>query len=129
MVITIIRSSHTHTTATHGNHTNPSCGKSVPAPPSQNYFLKFPPLLNIIKTACTQPTQTAKTYADSGLTMKVDRRPAANSVVPQLAVTCKIEAECYYQTFVQVDSEVLRNRQLRQHTEPLAVTLKIKPHK
>jgi hypothetical protein len=38
-----------------------------------------------------------------------------NSVLPQLAVTCKIEAECYYQTFVQVDSEVLRNRQLRQH--------------
>jgi hypothetical protein len=38
-----------------------------------------------------------------------------NSVLPQLAVTCKIEAECSYQTFVQVDSEVLRNRQLRQH--------------
>ena len=27
-------------------------------------------------------------------------------------VTCKLEAECSYQTFVQVDSEVLRNRQL-----------------
>jgi hypothetical protein len=40
-----------------------------------------------------------------------------NSVLPQLAVTCKIEAECYYQTFVQVDSEVLRNRQLRQHAK------------
>ena len=38
-----------------------------------------------------------------------------NSVLPQLAVTCKIEAECYYQTFVLLDSEVLRNRQLRQH--------------
>jgi hypothetical protein len=38
-----------------------------------------------------------------------------NSVLPQLAVTCKIEAECSYQTFVQVDSEVLRYRQLRQH--------------
>jgi hypothetical protein len=37
-----------------------------------------------------------------------------NSVLPQLAVTCKIEAKCYYQTFVQVESEVLRNRQLRQ---------------
>jgi hypothetical protein len=43
--------------------------------------------------------------------------PAGNSVLPQLAVTCKIEAECYYQTFVQVDSEVLRNRQLRQHAK------------
>ena len=41
----------------------------------------------------------------------------ANSVLPQLAVTCKIEAECSYQTFVQVDSEVLRNRQLRQHAK------------
>ena len=41
----------------------------------------------------------------------------ANSVLPQLAVTCKIEAECSYQTFVQVDNEVLRNRQLRQHAK------------
>ena len=40
-----------------------------------------------------------------------------NSVLPQLAVTCKIEAECSYQTFVQVDNEVLRNRQLRQHAK------------
>jgi hypothetical protein len=38
-----------------------------------------------------------------------------NSVLPQLAVTCKIEAECSYQAFVLSDSEVLRNRQLRQH--------------
>lgn len=42
---------------------------------------------------------------------------AANIVLPQLAVTCKIEAECIYQTFVQVDSEMLRNRQLRQHAK------------
>jgi len=38
-----------------------------------------------------------------------------NSVLPQLAVTCKIEAECSYQTFVLGDNVVLRNRQLRQH--------------
>jgi hypothetical protein len=37
-----------------------------------------------------------------------------NSVLPQLAVMCKIEAGCIYQTFVQADSEVLRNRQLQQ---------------
>lgn len=36
-----------------------------------------------------------------------------NSVLPQLAVTCKIEAECNYQTFVPGDSEVLRMRPLR----------------
>lgn len=40
---------------------------------------------------------------------------AGNSVLPQLAVSCNIEAKCYYQTFVQVDSEILRNRQLRHH--------------
>ncbi|HBI02342.1 MAG TPA: hypothetical protein DDY18_12050 [Flavobacterium sp.] len=44
-------------------------------------------------------------------------RTTANSVLPQLAVKCRIEAECYYQTFVQVDSVVLRNRQLRQHAK------------
>lgn len=52
--------------------------------------------------------------------MTTDRTPAGNSVLPQLAVTCKIEAECSYQTFVQVDSEVLRNRQLRQHAKRYA---------
>jgi len=36
-----------------------------------------------------------------------DRKAAHNSVLPQLAVTCKIEAECSYQNFVQFDSEVL----------------------
>lgn len=49
--------------------------------------------------------------------MTMDRRPAYNSVLPQLAVTCKIEADCSYKTFGQVDSEVLRNRQLRQHAK------------
>jgi len=42
---------------------------------------------------------------------------ATNSVLPQLAVTCKIEAECSYQTFLHADSAVLRNRQLRQHAK------------
>jgi hypothetical protein len=50
-----------------------------------------------------------------------DRRAACNSVLPQLAVTSKIEAECSYQTFVQVDSVVLRNRQLRQHAKRYAI--------
>jgi hypothetical protein len=116
------RSSHTHTTAAQGNRTNPSCGKSVPAQRRKNYFLKFPPLLKIFKPAThsrhkSSWTETAKTYTDKGLTITEDRRPAYNSVLPQLAVTCKIEAECYYQTFVLGDSEVLRNRQLRQHAK------------
>jgi hypothetical protein len=44
-----------------------------------------------------------------------EKQRTANSVLPQLAVTCKTEAEYYDQTFVLGDSEVLRNRQLRQH--------------
>lgn len=43
-----------------------------------------------------------------------------NSVLPQLALTCVIGTECSYQTFVQVDNEVLRNRQLRQHANRCA---------
>ena len=60
-------------------------------------------------------TMTRKLNTDNGLQRRADRTPAANSVLPQLAVTCKIETECSYQTFVQVASEALRNRQLRQH--------------
>ena len=69
------------------------------------------------KYATAQPdtTRTVKFNKDNGLKGRSDRTPAGNSVLPQLAVTCKIEAECSYQTFVLVDSEVLRNRQLRQH--------------
>jgi hypothetical protein len=44
-----------------------------------------------------------------------EKRAAGNSVLPQLAVTCKLGALCFYSSLVQVDSEVLRNRQLRQH--------------
>jgi hypothetical protein len=43
------------------------------------------------------------------------RTAATNIVLPQLALMCKIEAKCSYQTLVLVDSEVPRNRQLRQH--------------
>lgn len=57
-------------------------------------------------------TNTSKIYTESDLTSKEGRRPLYNSVLPQLAVKCKIETECYYQTFVQVDGEVLRDRQL-----------------
>ena len=87
-------------------------------------FLKNFPTIQKNKKRHAQPdidrqknkqTITLKPNTDNGLQRRADRTPAANSVLPQLAVTCKIEAECSYQTFVQVDSEVLRNRQLRQH--------------
>jgi hypothetical protein len=49
-------------------------------------------------------------------------------VFPQFAVSCKIEAECSYQTFLQVDSELLRNRQLLKPAKryPLHGNMKIK---
>lgn len=67
--------------------------------------------------AQTNTKMTAKLNNDNDLQRRWTRTPSTNSVLPQLAVTCKIEAECSYQTFVQVDSEVLRNRQLRQHAK------------
>ena len=83
----------------------------------KNFNFFSPSLQEEIKTPDTQAdtTKTVKLNNDNGLQTRWTRTPAGNSVLPQLAVTCKIEAECSYQTFVQVDSEVLRNRQLRQH--------------
>jgi len=68
-------------------------------------------------TAQTNTQKTVKLNNDNGLQKRWTRTPAGNSVLPQLAVTCKIEAECSYQSFCLVDSEVLRNRQLRQHAK------------
>lgn len=45
------------------------------------------------------------------------RMPAANSRLPQVAVTWLVEGSCSYQSLVQVDSEVLFNRHLRQATK------------
>jgi hypothetical protein len=95
------------------------CGKSVPVPTQEEFQNIFSSPSKKIKTPETQtnPTMTLKLNNDNGLQTRWTRTPAGNSVLPQLAVTCKIEAECSYQTFVQVDSEVLRNRQLRQHAK------------
>lgn len=96
-------------------------GKSVPVPTQEEFQNIFPPLLkNKTPDTQTNPTKTVKLNKDNGLQTRLTRTPAGNSVLPQLAVTCKIEAECYYQTLVQVDSEVLRNRQLRQHANRCA---------
>jgi hypothetical protein len=58
------------------------------------------------------------TAANTGLPSVRASPFASGGVIPFRASRdrlCKIEAEYSYQTFVQVDSEVLRNRQLRQH--------------
>ena len=98
-------------------HTNQNLAKSVLFPTQKEIQFVFSFPSEIIKTPDTQtnPTNKVKLNTDNGLQSRWTRTPAGNSVLPQLAVTCKIEAECSYQTFVQVDSEVLRNRQLRQH--------------
>lgn len=46
---------------------------------------------------------------------KLEYKPSVHGVLLVLALKCKIDAECSYQTFVQIAKEVLRNRQLRQH--------------
>lgn len=102
-------------------HTKPpadqKCGKSVPVPTQEEFQNIFSCPSKKIKTPITQTnsTKTVKLNNYNGLQTRWTRTPAGNSVLPQLAVKYKIEAECSYQTFVQVDSEVLRNRQLRQH--------------
>ena len=99
--------------------TDQSLQKSMSAPTQEKIQNIFPHPSKKIKTPDTQTnsTKTEKRSIDNGLQTRWTRTPAGNSVLPQLAVTCKIEAECSYQTFVQVDSEVLRNRQLRQHAK------------
>lgn len=109
-------------------HTSQNLAKSVLFSTQEEiqFVLSFPS--EKIKTPDTQtnPTNKVKLNTDNGLQSRWTRTPAGNSVLPQLAVTCKIEAECSYQTFVQVDSEVLRNRQLRQHANRYKQRLNIK---
>lgn len=93
------------------------CKRASTSPMQEKLFFKisFPSKFFKTATAQTNTTMTVILNNDNGLQTRWTRTPAGNSVLPQLAVTCKIEAECSYQTFVQVDSEVLGNRQLRQH--------------
>ncbi len=55
---------------------------------------------------------TNKLNTDNGLQGRWTRTPAANSTYKKLAVQWLIEVQFFNQTFVQVDSFVLRNRQL-----------------
>lgn len=103
-------------------HTSQNLAKSVSAPPEKkfNFFLPSLRCFNFFATHnrhINSWTETAKTHTEQGLTMTEDRRPAYNSMLSQLFMTCKIEAECFYQTFVLVDSEVLQYHQLRQHAK------------
>ena len=110
--------SHTFASRT-SRHTSQSLQKSVPVPTQEEIQNIFSSPSKKIKPPDTQtnPTKTRKLNVDNGLQTRWTRTPAGNSVLPQLVVTCKIEAECSYQTFVQVDSVVLRNCHLRQHAK------------
>ena len=55
---------------------------------------------------------TVKAQKYSDLTMTEDRRPAYNSTYKKLAVQWLNVVHFFNQTLVQVDSFVLRNRQL-----------------
>ena len=112
--------------STFASRTSPSTDQSL----QKSFHLSHPDKIELKKisfpsenkkypTAQTNTiqTMTVKLNNVNGLQTRWTRTPAANSVLPQLAVKCKIEAECFYQSFVQVDSEVLRNRQLRQHAK------------
>lgn len=113
---------HTHLQTAPTPPADQSLQKSVFLP-TQKRILFFSPSLRCFNFFATHNrhisklTQRAKEFIVKSLMTHWTRTPAANSVLPQLAVTCKIEAECFYQTFVQVDSEMFRNRQLRQHAK------------
>jgi hypothetical protein len=112
--------SHTHWQSPQADTQTKACQR-VCLSHAENKKIKLPFPSKNFKNANTQTdTKTfeqlvANLNIDKGFETWTTRTPACNSVLPQLAVTCKIEAECSYQNFVQVDSEVLRNRQLRQH--------------
>jgi hypothetical protein len=83
--------------------------------PSQDeiqFFFSLPS--EKIKTPDTQtsPTKTMKLNKDNGLQTQWTRTPAGNSTYKKLAVQWLNEIRFFNQTFVQVDSFVLRNRQL-----------------
>ena len=98
----------------------PKIAKELPPlPPGKNYFLKFPSLLKIFKTAThsrhkNNPTMTAKPTADKDYSNSTDRTPAGNTGLAKVAVQCSAD------TFVVNQSLVLRinicgeNRHLRQ---------------
>jgi hypothetical protein len=67
---------------------------------------------------------TQKLNIDYGLQTQWTRTPAPNSTYKKLAVQWLNEVQFFNQTFVQVDSFVLRNRQLLIAGKTLAVIIK-----
>jgi len=95
-------------------HSSQNLPKSVLFPTQEEipFFFSLPS--EKIKTPDTQtnPTKTAKLNKDNGLQTRWTRTPAGNSTYKKLAVQWLNEVQFFNQAFVQVDSFVLRNRQL-----------------
>ena len=117
-----MRSLHTkaHTFASHTSpYTDQSLQKSMlfGNPERNSFFFSHPSVFYFFATHSRQKnrwTKTAKTQANSDLTMSEDRRPACNTGLAKVAVQCSAD------TFVVNQSLVLRisicgeNRHLRQ---------------
>jgi len=95
-------------------HSSRHLAKSVLFPTQEEIQFFFSLPSEKIKTPDTQtnPTKTAKLNKDNGLQTRWTRTPAGNSTYKKLAVQWLNEVQFFNQTFVQVDSFVLRNRQL-----------------
>ena len=104
--------------------TNQSLQESIFSPPQEKLKNKKFPTLQKNKTSFHRTVQTltdtdlnANCFEKSGCkldtsTLRTDRRASGNSGFKKLAVQWLIEVQFFNQTFVQVDSFVLRNRQL-----------------
>ena len=105
--------SHTFASRT-SRHTSQRLQKSVPVTPQEEFQNIFSFPSKKIKTPDTQTdtTKTLKRSADNGLQGRPSRTPAGNSGFKKLAVQWLQEVQFFNETFVQVDSFVLRNRQL-----------------
>jgi hypothetical protein len=97
------------------------CKRASTSSTREKLFFKISFPSKIFKTATAQPTHkdqntsltmTAKPTADNDLPNSTDRTPAGNSTYKKLAVQWLNEVQIFNQSFVQVKSFVLRNRQL-----------------
>ena len=95
-------------------HSSQNLAKSVLFPTQEEIQFFFSLPSEKIKTPDTQtnPTKTAKLNKDNGLQTRWTRTPAGNSTYKKLAAQWLNEVQFFNQTFVQVDSFVLQNRQL-----------------
>ena len=94
-----------------------NCKRACFANADKIVFKKFPNASKKIKIhqhtdQQTQQTMTRKLNIDKTYNDTVDRRPAGNSTYKKLAVQWLNEVQFFNQTLVQVESFVLRNRQL-----------------